>query len=79
MPTLLVLLLLVIPTLTWCAEHDPSSVHGSGLSFLAFQNNEDSEGVEITILSNGLEEQQSQIHIDIPGHSLSPGCGDHYF
>ena len=75
---LLVLQLLVILTSTWCAEHS-NSVLGSGLSFLAIQNNEDSEGVEITILSNVLEKQQSQIHINIPSHSLSPGCGDHYF
>ena len=76
--SILVLQLLVILTSTWCAEHS-NSVLGSGPSFLAIQNNEDSEGVEITILSNVLEKQQSQIHIDIPGHSLSPGCGDHYF
>ena len=79
-----VLQLLVIPTLTLCAQHG-SKLHGliSGLSFLAIQNNEDSGGVEIIIISNNLnaknlsEQQQSQIHI--PGHSLSSGCGDHYF
>ena len=79
---LLVLQLLVIPTLTLCAQHG-SNLHGSisGLSLLAIQNNEDSGGVEIIILSNNVknlsEQQQSQIHI--PGHSLSSGCGDHYF
>ena len=82
MLALLVLQLLVISTLTLCAQHG-SNLHGSifGLSFLAIQNNEDSGGVEIIILSNNTknlsEQQQSQIHI--PGHSLSSGCGDHYF
>ena len=82
MLALLVLQLLVIPTLTLCAQHG-SNLHGliSGLSLLAIQNNEDSGGVEIIILSNSTrnlsEQQQSQIHI--PGHSLSSGCGDHYF
>ena len=82
MLALLVLQLLVIPTLTLCAQHG-SNLHGSihGLSLLAIQNNEDSGGVEIIILSNNTknlsEQQQSQTHI--PGHSLSSGCGDHYF
>ena len=82
MLALLVLQLLVIPTLTLCAQHG-SNLDGSisGLSFLAIQNNEDSGGVEIIIVSNNAkdlsEQQQSQIHI--PGHSLSSGCGDHYF
>ena len=53
MLALLVLQLLVIPILTLCAEHG-SNLHGSisGPSFLAIQNNEDSGGVEIIILSN---------------------------
>ena len=82
MLALLVLQLLMIPTLTLCAQ-DGSNLHGSisGLSFLAIQNNEDRGGVEIIIVSNNAknlsEQQQSQIHI--PGHSLSSGCGDHYF
>ena len=82
MLALLVLQLLVIPTLTLCAQHG-SNLHGSisGLSLLAIQNNEDSGDVEIIIVSNNAknlsEQQQSQIHI--PGHSLSSGCGDHYF
>ena len=79
MLTLLVLQLLMIPTLTLCAQHG-SNLHGSisGLSLLAIQNNEDRGGVEIIILSNNTKNlQQSQIHI--PGHSLSSGCGDHYF
>ena len=82
MLALLVLQLLMIPTLTLCAQHG-SNLHGSisGLSFLAIQNNEDRGGVEIIIVSNNAknlsEQQQSQIYI--PGHSLSSGCGDHYF
>ena len=82
MLALLVLQLLVIPILTLCAQHG-SNLHGSihGLSLLAIQNNEDSGGIEIIILSNNTknlsEQQQSQTHI--PGHSLSSGCGDHYF
>ena len=74
--------LFVIITLSWC-EHG-SDLHGSGLSFVAIRNNEDSGGLEITILNhvnnaatNEFEEQQSQIYI--PGHSLSSGCGEHYF
>ena len=82
MLALLMLQLLVIRTLILSAQPG-SNLHGSisGLSLLAIQNNEDSGGVEIIIISNNTrnlsEQQQSQIHI--PGHSLSSGCGDHYF
>ena len=82
MLALLMLQLLVIPTLPLCAQHG-SNLHESisGLSLLAIQNNEDRGGVEMIILSNNTknlsEQQQSQIHT--PGHSLSSGCGDHYF
>ena len=78
---LLMLQLLIIPTLAWCAND--SNLHKSGLSFLAIRNNGDSGGLEITILNNVnnattnvLQEQQS---IHVPGHSLSSGCGDRYF